>query len=105
MDMPSTVGMERYGRNAHNRLRADSISATNHYALPDDLKDLEARVAKMRELGVTKWGDIELGPPPASAETGEIESVSLADMERKAREERRRVAIAASGGPTRRVDE
>ena len=29
-----------------------------------DLSDLAACVAKMRALGVTKWGDIELGPVP-----------------------------------------
>ncbi len=26
--------------------------------------DLDAKVARMRSLGVTKWGDIELGPVP-----------------------------------------
>lgn len=30
------------------------------------LIDLEARVKKMRELGVVRWGDIELGPMMSS---------------------------------------
>lgn len=38
-----------------------------------DLESLRAAVAVMRELGVTRWGDIELGdvppPPPDPDET------------------------------------
>ena len=40
-------------------------------------EDLRAAVAVMRELGVTRWGDIELGPvpvPPADPDETKPES-------------------------------
>lgn len=66
------------------------------------LEDLEARVAKMRALGVTKWGDIELGPEPPPAESGETQRTSPPDeVLRTMRAEKQRVASLASGGPVK----
>ena len=61
------------------------------------LDELEARVTKMRALGVTKWGDIELGPEPTPAETGETQRNTAPD-EKVLRAQRQRIAFAASGG-------
>lgn len=67
-----------------------------------DLQVLEQRVAKMRALGVTKWGDIELGPEPTPAETGETQRTSPPDeVLRTLRAEKQRVASLASGGPVK----
>ena len=68
--------------------------------MPLDLADLEARVLRMRALGVTKWGDIELGPEPAPADDSDQPSGYTAEERVKmARVERQRVASLASGGP------
>ncbi len=66
-----------------------------HGASLKDLADLEATVAKMRELGVTEYGDIKLGPakPEPAKEVTPEEYVRRAKRE----EERRRdVQFAAS---------
>lgn len=68
------------------------------------VRDLEERVRKMRELGVTKWGDIELGSPPqpeASATTQQPKSP--AEIEHERRVQRRSVALAASGALVPRI--
>ncbi len=70
------------------------------------LTDLEARVAKMRELGVVEWGDIKLGPVPAKAEDDEDATqrkLTPEQVEARDRAERRRVASGASGGPVPRL--
>ncbi len=64
---------------------------------PADIPGLEQRVAAMRRLGVTKWGDIELGPMPQEAAKEETQSKSPARREREARDEQRRIALSASG--------
>jgi hypothetical protein len=33
----------------------------------DEIAVMEAKVRRMREMGVTEWGDIKLGPAPAPA--------------------------------------
>jgi hypothetical protein len=66
------------------------------------IDELEARVAKMRALGVSKWGDIELGPEPqsdADSTNDETQRTTPADRLKQARTERHRVASLASGGP------
>jgi hypothetical protein len=70
------------------------------------IADLECRVAKMRALGVTRWGDIELGPVPlsdAASDDRDQRTLTADELTRRAREERRRVAMASSGGPVPRV--
>lgn len=64
-----------------------------------DIAELEARVAKMRALGVTRWGDIELGPEPVPADTAKTQTqhVSPEAIERKQRETQRAIALGASG--------
>jgi hypothetical protein len=71
--------------------------------MPDDLSTLEAAVATMRRLGVTKWNGIELGPePPITAEDeDEPSGLSAEDRVKAARAERQRVASLASGGPVK----
>lgn len=70
------------------------------------LADLEARVMKMRELGVTRWGGIELGPLPPPSNAGDDETtqrLTAAQVEQRARDERKRIASASSGGPLKRL--
>lgn len=63
--------------------------------------ELKARVATMRALGVTRWGDIELGPEPAAPETTSREDDTQRSMtrERQEREREHRLRYGASGGP------
>lgn len=110
---PSPAGMYAIGRGgpfcnecferlAPVALRAELCQA-QHRGMSErnaatDIADLEARVAKMRSLGVVKWGDIELGPEP-SPESDETQRTATPDEAMKmARAERQRVAFAASGG-------
>lgn len=76
-----------------NQVGADTDSA---------ITELEARVAKMRALGVTRWGDIELGPAPTSG-SPEEDATQRSDMlDRKSQEDAkraRRLKFGASGGP------
>ena len=70
------------------------------------LEELEQRVRKMRELGVTKWGDIELGALPApEAKTETQQPKDPIAIERGRRVEVRRVALAASGALVPRLGE
>lgn len=78
--------------------------------MPEDrpYADFEERVALMRRLGVTKWGDIELGPVPLSTEARDDDetqrSMTPTVTEMQRRQERRRLALAASGGPVPAVE-
>jgi hypothetical protein len=67
---------------------------------------LETVVAAMRRLGVSEFDGIKLGPPPSDGTEAEDNgpAVDAAKVEQRAREERRRVALASSGGPLRRVE-
>lgn len=64
-------------------------------------------VETMRALGVSRYGDIELGPQPYPVsdpeERDERKRPSAAMAEQKARDERRRIAQSGSGGPVKRV--
>jgi len=72
----------------------------------DDLQDLEARVNLMRRLGVTKWGDIELGAEPLQAEQRETQQLQEPeDIERKRRAQVRRIALGAAGALVPRLGE
>lgn len=69
------------------------------------ITDLRARVAAMRELGVVKWADIELGPLPTSpVGDGEDETQRSDRLELVKREREQRLRFGASGGPRPRVD-
>ena len=59
-------------------------------------EQLEALVKKMRELGVVKCGDVELGPTPP--ERTDDEKTRKREADREAREEARRheIMFAAS---------
>ena len=64
-----------------------------------DITALRARVQAMRDLGVTRWGDIELGPVPGLAASEE--DVTQRSLKLEAEEKARREALRfrASGGP------
>lgn len=92
-------------------------------------QEWETKIAFMRERGITsaKWFTVQvydpelkyskhvetitectLGPAPQAPEAVDETQPSIVSpqtAERRAREERRRVASAASGGPVRRLDE
>lgn len=86
--------------------QADSACTLQTVGERDAISDLEQRVAKMRALGVTKWGDIELGPAPApEATTTTQQPKSPEAIEREQRNARRTVALAASGSLVRRLAE
>jgi hypothetical protein len=70
---------------------------------PIDITQLPAVVAQMRALGVTRWGDIELGPDPNTRpdEEGETQRTAEAAHAKAVRDQR--VRFGASGGPIRRV--
>ena len=61
----------------------------------DDLAAFEAKVRRMREMGVTEWGDIKLGPVPQAApkELSVKEKLILA---REREEKQRDILFAAS---------
>lgn len=70
--------------------------------MPASPEDLQAIVAKMRELGVTEYAGIKLGPEPVSPGNNEDEpSDSQAIDETKRRAERQRLSFLASGGPVK----
>lgn len=70
---------------------------------PIDSSQLEDVVKRMRALGVTKFGGIELGPDPNARpdEEGETQRKAEADHLKERRDQR--VRFGASGGPIRRV--
>lgn len=70
---------------------------------PIDPAMLSAVVAQMRALGVTKYGDIELGPDP-SVKDDTDETQRTADAERRERERKQRIVTGASGGPRVRAN-
>lgn len=75
--------------------------------MPSTPAELEAAVAKMRALGVTKWNGIELGPEPTAvgtdSDTDQPSGPSADERAKQTRAERQRVASLASGGPVKTV--
>ena len=69
----------------------------------EDIAYLEAVVPVMRRLGVVEGFTLRLGPTPADPEATQPTHIPAED-EVKAREERRRIAMASSGGPVPRLD-
>jgi len=65
---------------------------------PIDPSQLEDVVKRMRALGVTKFGGIELGPDPNVRPDEEAETQRTADAERLKQQRERRVRFGASGG-------
>lgn len=70
---------------------------------PIDITDLPTVVAQMRKLGVTKFGDIELGPDPNVRPDDEAATQRTAEAQHLKRERDQRVRFGASGGPRPRV--
>lgn len=100
----AAVGCSCFQRRMLNRVASAtelSYPAPRGMADVHSLDDLEARVRKMRALGVTRWGDIELGPEPPS-DSGERDETqrqpTAEERMRRERDERRRVAQLSSGG-------
>jgi len=77
-----------------------------------DAKRAELRldVALMRELGVAKWGEIIIGPPPASLEKRELTAEEIKARAEAKKEAEHNILFAASGtrprlgGPVRASD-
>ena len=70
------------------------------------IEDFRARCRAMRAEGATQWDGITLGPVPYSASASDDSTqrtLTADELERRAREERRRIASASSGGPVPRV--
>ena len=72
---------------------------------PIDPSKLDEVVAQMRRLGVTRCGDIELGPDPSVRPDDEGETQRTADAEYRAKERQRVLKFGASGGPRPRADQ
>lgn len=71
--------------------------------VPLALAELAPYVAEMRRLGVTRAGDIELGPDPNARPDEAGETQRTADAEYRERERKRRIVTGASGGPRPRA--
>lgn len=69
---------------------------------PIDVTKLPAIVAEMRRLGVTKFGDIELGPDPTARPDEEAETKRTAEAAHLKERRDHVVRFGASGGPIRR---
>ncbi len=67
---------------------------------------LERVVPAMRRLGVRTFDGLELGPDPATPDAGDESEriLTASEKERRARAERMRIALGASGGPVPRVE-
>lgn len=66
---------------------------------------LNAVVPAMRSLGVTEFDGLRLGPPPSQPDgaDGSERKLTTDEIERRSRAERQRIALAASGGPVKRI--
>lgn len=60
-------------------------------------------VIAMRKHRCKRWGDIEIDLAPDVPEEPTQPSISPEERERRAREERRAIAMRSSGGPVRRL--
>jgi hypothetical protein len=70
---------------------------------PIDPSQLPAIVAQMRALGVTKFGDIELGPDPNARPDDRGETQRTAEAEMANIQRVQRLKFGASGGPRPRA--
>ena len=61
----------------------------------DDIALFEAKVRQMREMGVTEWGNIKLGPAPQSAPK-QLTGKEQLELARKREEQQRDILFAAS---------
>lgn len=76
-------------------------------------EDWSEKAAWMRTVGATDaaWSTdgalvhLRLGPEPAADEDETQQTTPPANAEQRARDERRRVAALATGGPVRRLNE
>lgn len=71
---------------------------------PIDSSQLEDVVKRMRALGVTKFGGIELGPDPNARPDDEAATERTAEAARAKDIREYRVKFGASGGPRRSSD-
>lgn len=81
----------------------DSMPGLTADTASDRRSELRADVVLMRELGVTKWRDIELGPAPVAGDEKTQPGKSPEEREIDDARERRRIALRASGGPVPRL--
>lgn len=72
--------------------------------VPIALAELAPYVAEMRRLGVTRAGDIELGPDPLARRPDEGETERTAEAHRLKTARDQRVRFGASGAPRPRAD-
>ena len=70
---------------------------------PIDPSKLDEVVAQMRRLGVTRFGDIVLGPDPNARPDEEGETQRTAEAAHLKERRDHVVRFGASGGPIRRV--
>lgn len=75
-------------------------------SIQDEIRDFRARCQAMREERVSTWGDIVLELPPREVvEAANTQQESFNEREKRARDEQRRVALAAVGRLVRRIGE
>lgn len=60
----------------------------------DEITLMEAKVRRMREMGVTEWGDIKLGPAPSPAPRP-LTAEEIADARARKEEQARDIQFAA----------
>ena len=61
----------------------------------DDIDVFEAKVRRMREMGVTEWGNIKLGPVP-NTPPKQLTPKEQLELVRKREEQQRDILFAAS---------
>lgn len=93
-------------RELHDRATPASLQPEVRLDVEQDIADFRKRVSAMRDERASVWGDItiELLPPSSAEDGNESQRPTAAEAERKARDERRRIATASSGGPLKRVE-
>lgn len=75
-------------------------------SVQEDIAIFRARCQAMREERASTWGDIVLELPPREVEeAANTQQESSTEREKRAREDQRRVALAAVGRLVRRIGE